>query len=534
MYSVLVVDDFAYDRQNLVNMVASFDDLPLCVVGMCENGYEALEAVHNLQPDVLICDVEMPGMNGIELANALREENNRAHIVFCSLYDKVHYLQAAIQLNCDGYLMKPVSRQELDGCLRQILLRLLDVKVQKETYESLQRAMAENRLSLTRDFFSDVLMSNDFSAEYLQHRREQLGLGPELRFRLALLEVNMTNAVSAEVTQGDASLLCFRTLQSLKRDTGWKMPYYIVRVNERRYAVVFCFTEGEDTARLTEQALNSFVSHMRSAGVSITATFGSQVAQIGELRRQYELCRHRLSHRWQYGGDPVIFSDDDDVQTTDPMTGMAEVNSELRMLLNLESTDIRRAAGEYVSALLDGQPLFQQQMICYYLLGNVRCIFQEDHLAWEQEAGDPASPMQRVMQLENAADCLSFASDLIVRAYGAIHKSEKNAGSDLIGRVKRFILESDLRSVHLRLIADHFSYSPNYLNHVFKSATGETILDYITACRIDRAKDLMQTTNMRLSEIAEEIGYSHATYLSIVFKKQEGVTPKQYMERCRL
>ena len=126
MYSVLVVDDFAYDRQNLVNMVASFDDLPLCVVGMCENGYEALEAVHNLQPDVLICDVEMPGMNGIELANALREENNRAHIVFCSLYDKVHYLQAAIQLNCDGYLMKPVSRQELDVCLRQILLRLLE------------------------------------------------------------------------------------------------------------------------------------------------------------------------------------------------------------------------------------------------------------------------------------------------------------------------------------------------------------------------------------------------------------------------
>ena len=69
---------------------------------------------------------------------------------------------------------------------------------------------------------------------------------------------------------------------------------------------------------------------------------------------------------------------------------------------------------------------------------------------------------------------------------------------------------------------------------MFKTATGETILDYITTCRIDRAKELMQTTNMRLSEIAEEIGYSHATYLSIVFKKQEGITPKQYMERCRL
>ena len=68
---------------------------------------------------------------------------------------------------------------------------------------------------------------------------------------------------------------------------------------------------------------------------------------------------------------------------------------------------------------------------------------------------------------------------------------------------------------------------------MFKTATGITILDYITSCRIARAKELIETTDMNLAEIAEAVGYSHATYLSIVFKKQEGLTPKQYMGRYR-
>ena len=538
MYSVLIVDDFPYDQKTITDMVNSFSDLPLCIIGMSDNGYEALEAVHNLQPDILICDVEMPNMNGIELANALRAEQNDAHIIFCSLYDKVHYLQAAIQLNCDGYLMKPVSRQELYGCLKQILLRLLDVKAQQKAFDSLRRAMEDNRMSLVKEFFAEVLMSHDFSTEYLQHRREQLGLGPDLRFRLALITLNYTETLSNQPVIGDSSVSSFHLYQSLKRNTGWQMPYYIVRINERNYAVIFCYTAGaqtaEETGRKTEQALNGFVSQMRSAGISITAAFGSQVSQIGEMRRQYELCRYRLNRRWQYGGDPVIFSDDAELKTLDLTLDMQIVRNELSMLLNMENDNIRRTAEEYVRTLLDGQPMFQQQMICYYLLGNVRCEIQADNLPRMMEKSDFESLFSRVMVLNSPAECMDFAINLITTAYNLIHENEKNTEQTLVERIKKFIRNSDLKNIHLRLIADHFSYSPNYLNHVFKLSTNMTILDYITICRIDRAKELFQSTNMRPSEVAEAVGYSHATYLSIVFKKQEGITPKEYMERCKV
>lgn len=84
------------------------------------------------------------------------------------------------------------------------------------------------------------------------------------------------------------------------------------------------------------------------------------------------------------------------------------------------------------------------------------------------------------------------------------------------------------------MIADHFSYSPNYLNHIFKEVTDVTILDYITHCPHSAGgKKLMTETNKNLTAIAAEVGYSHATYLSIVFKRQEGMTPKQFMEGRR-
>lgn len=537
MYSVLIVDNSQQDRREIVNLISSFDDLPLYVIANCENGFEAIEIVRNQKPDILICDMDMPGMNGIELAGSVRSENADIHIIFCSRNDRSHYLQAAIRLNCDGYLMKPLVPADLETCLRQVLLRLLNVKAQRETFDSLRQAMHDNRMSLIKELFSDVLMSHDFSDEFIQHRRRQLEIRDDMLFRLGMVEVNPNNVVSAQFG-GDNSMLCFKTYQSLKHDAGWPIPYYVIRISEKRYAIVFCYSSfehtQEDTGRLTEMALSDFVLKMRNDGVSISATFGSQFSLLSDMRRQYEICCHRLNRRWQYRADPVIFSEDDECCAREGILDAQMIQNDLRQMLECDSDKIKETAADYVKSLLETQTFFQQQMICHYLLGIVHCAIQENNFPPDAEKRDLESLLQRVGVLSSSVECVSFATDLIVQGYTLIHRGDRDVSNDLIDRIKRFIRESDLKSIHLRLIAENFSYSPNYLNHVFKLTTGQTILDYITTCRIARAKEMIQTTNLRLSEIAEEIGYSHATYLSIVFKKQEGVTPKQFMERCRL
>ena len=537
MYSILVVDDFDLDRQNIIEAVESMGDLPLCVCGECENGYEALEAVHNLRPDILLLDVEMPGMNGIELADTLRREGSDIRIVFCSLYDKSHYLRSAISLRSEGYLMKPINGEDMRRCFEEMLVRMTDVEEQKRLFEGLRQAMQENRISLRRELFSDVLLGGDMPGINFEHRLRQLGLGEVAGFRVALVDVNANSPVMAQVDQDDEGLIPYRVYGYLAARSHERTPYYLVRISERRFALVLCFgadVPAEETHRMAEEVLKDLAGHMRQSFISLSATFGDQVTTPRELKGQYQLCRYRLNHRWKYSADEVIFAGEQSETANDPGPDMQGIETDLRMLLEMENEDIYVAADEYAGALLGRMPAGEMRLACHYVVGQIDLALQEGGSSLKTLAREMDAPvMEDLLSLERQEDCRRFCRDLIVAAYSALRRRDAAGGKDLMEQIRRYIREGDLKTVQLHSVAQRFSYSPNYLNHVFKTATGVTILEYITSCRIARAKELMESTGMNLAEIAEEVGYSHATYLSIVFKKQEGITPKQYMGRHR-
>lgn len=534
MYSILVVDDFAIDRQNLLDAIGSFNDLPVYVLDACENAYDALEQIRNVGVDILITDVEMPSMSGIELADTLRREHFKGRIIFCSLYDKLHYLKGAIAVNSDGYLTKPFSRDELEACLRRVLLQLVDIERQRRQLESLRTAMQSHRLRLTREFFSDVLLGYELSQGEIQRRMQQLEIQPSDRFRVALIEIDMRHA-STNLVEGGASIVPYRVNQALKQDTGWSMPYYTVRMSERYYTVIFCYSDEDDpveTRRRTENALNDFAAQMRESAIMLTASFSPQISSVTEIRAQYEQCRSRLNRKERYDGDAVIFADGDSAAVFEPTRDLQEVQNDIRRLLSCDS-GIEQEAAAYAQTLMEGLSAPQQQMLSHYILGSIQYITQQEGGGCDRFLTELNDLMARSMRLETYQEVTAFTAEVIVSAWEELHQQDTDKYTELVEQIKRFIQQSDLKVIHLGLIADHFSYSPNYLNHIFKSCTGDTILDYITQCRIRRAKTLMQETGMHLSEIATEIGYSHATYLSIVFKRQEGMTPKQFMERSR-
>lgn len=531
MYSILVVDDFALDRQEIVETIQSFDDLPLFICGECENGYEALEAIRNLQPDIIICDVEMAGMTGIELASYLRKLHSEIHIVFYSLYDKVHYLRSAIQVNSDAYLMKPLSVTELRACMEQILGRMMKVERQTIEVEKLRAAMTENKISVIREFFSDVLLGGEVSGINLDHRMHQLGFEGDQVFRVAMVDLNANNSIAMGNNQDDEVLTSYQVFRYLKTHSHEMTPYYAVHISERRFAMVFCFSSNQsavETRTMVMQVLKSFIGQMRESAISVSTTFGRQVESVSELRSQYHMCCYRLNHRWQYNGDDIIFANDNAEPISESIPDMQMIQIELRMLLEMENEDIAASASEFVETLFADMSADQQQLICHYVLGNVRLAMQENGCGQGLSGKDFRSLAQGILSLNDEENCRQYIHRLIVGVYGILHKEVENETHALAEQVRRFICESDLKSIQLRLVAEQFSYSPNYLNHIYKKATGRTILDFITACRINRAKELLCSTDMNLSEIAEEIGYSHATYLSIVFKKFEGMTPKQY------
>lgn len=533
MYSVLIVDDFAIDRQNLADAVRSFNKLPLHIIGVCENAYDALEIIRNMETDILICDVEMPGMTGIELASTLRAESFRGRIIFCSLYDKLHYLKAAIAVHSDGYITKPFSRGELENCLHRIIQNFQDLDQQRQQLRQLQDTMRSHQIKLRRELCSDVLLCYDISEEECLRRQRMLGMDDGSYYRVGMVEIDLE---STAMVVGDASAVPYQVYQELKRNLDVPTPYYVVRMNERFYTLVFSFAaevSTMDSRHMVETVLNALTLKLREQGVMTTATFSTAIKNLRDIRKQYELCMRLLSNKGNYGGDNVVFAEEDAPQAVSPTLLMQTCHAQLTELLTKEAENPEQAVAAFLNDVMEGASFPQRQMLCHYLLGSVQFIVQQETGTDERFENELNGMLMQNHAFSSPEDCRRFAEQILLFAYQRLHQQEGGRYDELIQQIKEYIRTSDLKSIHLGMIADHFSYSPNYLNHIFKEVTDVTILDYITHCRIRQAKKLMTETNKNLTAIAAEVGYSHATYLSIVFKRQEGMTPKQFMEGRR-
>ena len=116
---ILVVEDFAIDREEVVSILQSFRDLSIEEIRTCENGMTALEMTDTFVPDVILCDVEMPYMDGFTLLREVRAQYPDMRFVFCSLYNRVEYFKNALDLDSNGYLLKPLDPMQLHDCLQR-------------------------------------------------------------------------------------------------------------------------------------------------------------------------------------------------------------------------------------------------------------------------------------------------------------------------------------------------------------------------------------------------------------------------------
>lgn len=537
MFRVVIIDDFPLDRRMIAQSIHSFQDLALEVVGECENGIEALEIIHELSPDIILCDVEMPQLNGLELADILRKENSDVHIVFCSLYEKLHYLKSAIDVHSDGYIMKPFTEEKLHETLRSVILQMTDIKALKDELDNLKGFFTNNRHEFVRLFFLDLIHNYIPDKQEIINKCHLLGLIPEIGYHLAVVEIDDFFSVSIQQLNKESSIIAYRVFRFLEENTNKSVPYYTIRMNDKQYMLLFPITDNAHpwaTKRIFVETLNRLVRKLRNMSISVTATFSDQIADIMEIKTQCELCQYHLQYKWMLGKGRIIYPNEVPGRAPQKEINVVDIQLRLRLILNDKQQNITEKSEQFVHEIME--PLNpQQQRICFqYIMTCIQMILQENGINI-MDVYDESLSVLFIKLLESGSffERKTAVLDLLNRSHAYLHFCDKDSRSTFIRNVKHYILKSDLKNLNLSSIAEHFSYSPNYLNTIFRDEVGITILEYITQCRIQRAKELLRNPKAKLNEIAEALGYSNAAYFSVVFKKKEGISPKNYMERGR-
>lgn len=543
MLKVFLVEDEIVMREGIKNNIP-WEEEGFEFVGEASDGELAYPMIRKLKPDIVITDIRMPFMDGLELSRLIKKDIPDISIIILSGYDEFDYAKEGIKIGVTEYLVKPISSAKLLEAVKEIGERIKKEKEKRKYLEQFKKEMKEMEQREKEKFLHEIL-SGQTSV------RELLEKGARLNIHLAAEAYNIVLFMlrKAEDTEGGYSreLVC---AENAAAELAEQEPD-VYMFNRGIDGIQFLLL-GEDETKLAakrEAFLNHLTERIKEWGeVQYFGGVGSIVNRLRGLQESYESASRAFSFRYMLPYNQIIYSGN--------MEGI-RVNTNADGDIDLKELDFgkidRKILKNFLSkGLLEEIPHFIEDYFSSIGSSNMESMLFRQYItsdiyfgtvAFVEELGYCAESI-----VESCGDFKSISGVLAsvprTKEYlsGLIHQaillrekiSVKKYGS-IIDEAKRYIEENfDSEDISLNSVAAHVNISASHFSSIFSQDQGRTFIEHLTALRMDKAKDLLKCSSMKSSEIAYSAGYKDPHYFSYLFKKTQGCTPREYRAKGRL
>lgn len=519
MYKVLLADDEVLDLEGMKRFIP-WESLGMTVVDSVNNGFAACEVLEKQHIDILVTDIRMPNMTGLELAQRALAAQEKLRIIFVSGYQDFGYVKQAIALNACSYVLKPMDDAELIDALNKVRRELDRDKEQQITELAyLQMVpMFKNQylLQLLEKAYEDVPF-DVFNKEY---QIDELNWPA----RVALLELD--HDVSEQLNQSEGSVkksimdAFFSRLETLLEE---QYIHYVCRVTDRRSAILM--NDESDRAavvHILEQLKIEFP-------FSVTVGISNAASNVQDLHPAYMQAVAALDYKMFRGkGKWIPYGDVPSEDIRDAENIFIQLDSLLSAMTNYE---LVRVHDELEALLLLASSLRSKFTIRNFAMYIILKL--DEHLHTMNEDLFEILDMERknldvVLQFETLEDIFLWLRRRVYEISEHLHNKKRSKNGRLIQEIVEDVRGRLNESITLRDIANRFSFSPNYLGLLFKEETGQNFSDYVIAMRMEKARDLLVNTKLKIYEIASQAGYQYLPYFSRQFKDTYGMTPLEY------
>ncbi|MFE6076568.1 response regulator [Paenibacillus sp. NPDC057886] len=510
MLKVLLVDDEIYVRKGMHELI-SWDDLDMKIVGEAENGLEALKMVECLQPDVIITDIRMPILDGLELIRAVEMLPHLEPVfIIISGYHDFKYAQKAIRYGVHDYILKPVDDEEMTATLR----KLTDMIYKKRKKLLLAEEQASNIM------LEDMIKGNVRMED--EHRyAEVMGINRHSGLLYALIELQ------TGMHEKKVSLKKLReALHSLGDSSVNK---FVIEQQRGRFGLLLLLNEHENGgAGLMDKLNRIHMALTEQLNVDIGLYAGTIAREISGVPQSYQEAEEAAKHKFAENGGVVLYA-----QIKDKPLYVFDVNQDDvdQLILGLEE----RKQHTYREIVDDMFQLFHVRRFTPQAVSGslLRCI--TGILAVAKEMGGNDEGLQRLKKLAEQdhggwnlrlmKDCFLMALEE-AEVYIACLRIEQSKGD--INKIKRYIDSHYTENISLKSIAAHFYMNPVYLGRLFRKSYSIYFNEYLLSLRIQEAKKLLRQTDMRMYEIAARVGFQNADYFVTQFEKLVKLSPTEY------
>ena len=528
MLRLMIVDDEKTTRESLEKYI-SWDTLDIGPVQTARNGVEALALAAVVPPEILLTDVRMPRMDGMELAERMRSLNPACKIVFLSGYADKEYLKSAIRLQAVSYVEKPIDPEEVKEAVRAAVAAHEKECGTRQEADLLRRSYRENACVIREDL-TRALVTGDGALSVL--RAASPGTLPSFEPQAGFTVLAARLRWNGTIGESEKAGLRRRILLSSSEVPPLHLPTSFLGFveNDTMGAVIARrITDTSQEGRAMCLRLLEAIRGQSGDTHDVAIGIGSPVQGVENIPRSYLSALQSLGLRFYREGETVLFP-----AGRRPPRYMVGTDILARFRESLHDGDAEDAL-----ALVDAVSKEAREAEAVDI-DSVRDVFFRLYLAVFEVAGGagsaaPFGEEERTYIWQEIRERQSLAA-LTELIRSCVRTACETSAAE--GRHARKILEiqryvrGNYTSVSLGLerIAEQAGLSRTYLSFLFKRATGQNINEYITRLRIEKAKELLRDCRMRTQEVAARVGYRDASYFSALFKKHVGRTPTEFRD----
>ncbi|XID92463.1 response regulator [Paenibacillaceae bacterium WGS1546] len=523
MYQVLLVDDEELDLEGMRRFIP-WNELGMEVAGTANNALTAREMIESRPIDILVSDVNMPYMSGLELARVALEKAPNLRIIFVSGYQEFSYVQQALSLKAYNYVLKPMEDAELIETLKKVKQDLEEANKQREVEASYRRMIPIAKSDLLIRLLEGESEDGGDSWEKLA---DTYGLN-KLAWpaRVAVMEMDKLTWEYAEapIARLETSRILLEQVNRAAEACG-NVPY--CKLSAQR--VAFVLEDGgfdRHIATICETV-------RRRLPVSLTTGVGEPAAGLPELHRSYRQAIEAVEGKMFLGKGTIIAYEA--VRSEPEMLDARALEDRMEALFKaMTDYDLVRIYDEF-------ENLFQS-------LTNLRSKFtvlnMANFIVWklEQRLSSINENLFELLDLElhNLDILLQFEtindirSWLVHRVYEIserLYRKSNSSNGKFMRSVIEAIKERIGENVTLKDFAKQFPFSPSYLGFLIKEKSGQTFNELIVQMRMEKACELLKEPGIKIYEVADQVGYRYLPYFSRQFKEKFGMTPVEYRKK---
>ncbi|GAB2695413.1 response regulator [Paenibacillus thermoaerophilus] len=520
MYRVLIVDDEPEIRTGL-RMKVDWERLGLEVADEAANGAEAHRLLSETDIDIVITDMNMPMMDGISFLESCRERYPGLRTIVLTGYEDFRYARAAVRTQARDYLLKPVSRDELEAALLKVKQELDRERQLTDQRKSLEWRLSQYYKEMKGHFVVHIVKEEWRHMQDFRDRARLFELeawdGREVRFVVAGLRERRTGEIRGERTP-EKLRLPFELICKEFADQSPQAPLYF---QDRSYpGLIFLIVPGaEEVCREFAGQLRSCVAQHLSEEPAVAV--GQPAKGFSEWREGYMSAL--LSWNLTDANGPYPMKEEAD--------GASALSAESRRLLRKHL--LRGDMDAFQATVRKELTRAFERSQAFYVKAIFQLYLEIEAAAHESgTALDSKDELWMRPEMALGLHTVDKAERFFVRMGERIVRMQNKEDADF-QRVKRYIDSHYMYDLNLTVLAERFSYHPSYFSEWFKSRMGLTFIQYLTGVRMAQAVRLLEDTSLPLWDIAELTGFASASYFSSKFKKQFGLSPSDYRQNAQ-